>query len=140
MGWIVVARRGGRNRVAEGATVGVGPSGADPTLVAPITLWSLPPRPINSVHPANGQVVCPNVGCRSIATERKAMSATEQIPATDATDTSSARPREGFIAEHGLWDAAQEEAAARGLEPIRRHRLRRVPTAWGRQKRCTPAA
>jgi glutamine synthetase len=58
------------------------------------------------------------------------MSATQQVRATDA---SPPPPREGFIAEHGLWDAAQEEAAARVLETIERHKLRRVRIGWGDQ-------
>jgi glutamine synthetase len=58
------------------------------------------------------------------------MSATEQVVVTDAPPPAS---RSGFIAEHGLWDAAQEEAASQVLETIEREKLRRVRIGWGDQ-------
>lgn len=63
------------------------------------------------------------------------MSATEQVM---AQGTDGALPRSGFIAEHGLWDSDQEEAAARVLETIERHKLRRVRIGWGRPARHRP--
>lgn len=58
------------------------------------------------------------------------MSLTEQVIAPGARPVD---PRSGFIAEHGLWNAAQEEAAAQALETIERQRLRRVRIGWGDQ-------
>lgn len=58
------------------------------------------------------------------------MSAIEQVP---AQGVESVVPRPGFIAEHGLWDSAQEEAAAHVLELVERQKLRRVRIGWGDQ-------
>jgi glutamine synthetase len=56
------------------------------------------------------------------------MSATEEVNAPPTV-----APRPGFIAEHGLWDGAQEEAAGQVLETIERLKLRRVRIGWGDQ-------